>query len=108
MEPARLPGHDFRKKSSQLGWPAAEAAAWRWHASPAKLEGPNALKVLALQEHGGAGSLAQCARCENRRHVSDAMKDPSSLLNVGERGHGDWAMNLSVRWSTIIQPRCTT
>jgi len=65
MEPARLPGHDFRKKSSQLGRPAAEAAAWRWHASPAKLEGPDALKGLALQEHGGAGSLTQCARWGN-------------------------------------------
>src|SRR5947208_3052430 len=102
MEPGRPPGHDFRKKSSQLGRPAAGAAAWRWHDSPAKLVGPDALKVLALQEHGGADSLTQCARCENRRHVSDAMKDPSSLLNVSARGTGDWATSLSVGWSAII------
>lgn len=54
-----------------------------------KLEGSDALKVLALQEHGRAGSLTQCARCKNRRHVSDAMEDPSSVLNVSERGHAD-------------------
>ena len=49
---------------------------------PSKLEGPDALEVLAFQEDRRAGDLVQAARGEDRRHMGHAVQNLRSRLDI--------------------------